>query len=158
MTKHSESTQNATCDNNMLANRLLKFRVYYELDDELRFWHIEFKQEEKRISIPQVSTNGKILGISQFSGLSNRINGEIYEGDVYEYNFTLDGTRKIKGKVYFDKEVGAWYLGHYLLSTVLHEQENDNWKKQNNFNFKENQYLRYLGNIFFNPELSQTTS
>ena len=53
------------------------------------------------------------------------------------------GTRKIKGKVYFDKEVGAWYLGHYLLSTVLHEQENDNWKKQNNFNFKENQYLRY---------------
>ena len=55
----------------MLANRLLKFRVYYELDNELRFWHVEFKQEEKRLSIPQVSTNGRILGVVQFTGFKD---------------------------------------------------------------------------------------
>jgi len=42
MTKHSENTKTANCDNNVLANRLLKFRVYYEFENEFRFWHSLF--------------------------------------------------------------------------------------------------------------------
>ena len=96
-----------------------------------------------------------LKNIRQYSGFKDRNGTEIYEGDIFIYNYTLDGTHRKTKKVEFDKEVGAWYLGGDLLSTVLVEQNNDDWKKSQNYKIKENQYLIISGNIYDNPNLLQ---
>jgi uncharacterized phage protein (TIGR01671 family) len=95
--------------------------------------------------------------LMQFTGLKDFNDKEIYEGDIFIYNYTLDGTQTRIKKVEFNKEVGAWYLGGDLLSTVLIEQNNDDWKKSQNYKIRDNQYLRISGNIFQNPELFEST-
>ena len=94
----------------------------------------------------------------QYSDFKDFNGKEIVEGDIFIFQYTLDGTQKRNKVVYFDKEVGAWYLGGDLLSTVLVEQNNDDWKTEQNYKVNEKQYLIYSGNIFQNPELLQTMS
>lgn len=88
-----------------------------------------------------------------YTGFKDFDGKEIYENDILEYVYTLDSTQKRRKVVSFDKEVGAWYLGGDMLSTVLVEQNNDEWKKSQNWNINQNQYTRIIGNIFENPEL-----
>ena len=82
---------------------------------------------------------------------------EIYEGDIFIYRYTLDGTQKKIKVVSFDKKVGAWYLGEELLSNVLVEQNDDNWKLSQNYKVNDAQYLISMGNIHKNPELISKT-
>lgn len=135
MNKHSENTKPDTCDNNVLANRILKFRVYYELDNEVRFWHVEFKQEEKRLSIPQVSTNGKILGVSQFTGSVDKNGNDIYENDIVRLS---DGFFPRDREIIFDY-YGSWYIGNLGISFGQ--------MKANGFVDCE-----IIGNKYFNPD------
>ena len=119
----------------VLANRILKFRVYYELDNEVRFWHVEFKQEEKRLSIPQVSTNGKILGVSQFTGSVDKNGNDIYENDIVRLS---DGFFPRDREIIFDY-YGSWYIGNLGISFSQ--------MKANGFVDCE-----IIGNKYFNPD------
>jgi uncharacterized phage protein (TIGR01671 family) len=93
------------------------------------------------------------LKVMNFTGFKDFDEKKIYEGDILEYVCTLDSTKKRRKVVSFDNEVGAWYLGGDMLSTVLFIQNNDEWKKSKNWNINQNQYTRIIGNIFENPDL-----
>ena len=153
--KNDNSTKQSNASKPMLANRLLKFRVYYELDNELRFWHVEFKQEEKRLSIPQVSTNGRILGVVQFTGFKDFDGNEIYEGDILEYVSYQRDENKRTEIVEFDEKCGGWYVNKQAstLADVLFQQHNEEWQMKQNYKPSINHKVRVIGNIYENPEL-----
>ena len=48
MTKHSENTKSATCDNNMLANRLLKFNLW-DIDRQQYFHDVLSLEKDKMV-------------------------------------------------------------------------------------------------------------
>ena len=77
-----------------------------------------------------------------FTGFKNKLGKNIYEGDTLEYEYTLDQIQKKKVVVEWNKEVGAWYAGGEMLCNVLHEQNNDEWKKTQNYIIREEQYIK----------------
>ena len=132
----------------------LKFKAQRKHNSENVYFNLKYFLENDEATIPD-AFQYVLKNIRQYSGFKDRNGTEIYEGDIFIYNYTLDGTQRKTKKVEFDKEVGAWYLGVDLLSTVLVEQNNDDWKKSQNYKIKENQYLIISGNIYDNPNLLQ---
>ena len=57
------------------------FKVYVIVDDEIIVHSVNPTIEEKRISFPSVSTEGKILGMCKATGLKDRSGIEIFEND-----------------------------------------------------------------------------
>lgn len=92
--------------------------------------------------------------IGQFTGFKDYNGVEICDGDIVEYTVVRDCTQKKIKEIHFDNEVGAWYCGiGDMLSNILFEQNNDEWKKSQNWTIRENQYVRVIGNIHENPEM-----
>lgn len=144
----------SSCDNNMLANQLFEFRGVSKINNEVIYGNYFFDGNKHFIDkCFQQRKEVYPKSVSLFTGFFDFNKNKIYEGDIFMYNYTLDGTQTRIKKVEFNKEVGAWYLGGDLLSTVLIEQNNDDWKKSQNYKIRDNQYLRISGNIFQNPEL-----
>ena len=166
MTKHSENTKPSNSTKPVLANRIFKLRAWVRNELMVNVVSIDFNNEfitwddnQYDRCVPpnkcyEIETFDDIV-LMQFTNFKDKKGIDIYEGDIFIYNYTLDGTQRKTKKVEFDKEVGAWYLGGDLLSTVLVEQNNDDWKKSQNYKIKENQYLIISGNIYDNPNLLQ---
>ena len=80
-----------------------------------------------------------------FTGFKDKLGKDIHEGDILEYEYTLDPIQKKKVVVKWDKKVGAWYAGGEMLCNVLHEQNNDEWKKTQNYIIRKEQYIKIIG-------------
>ena len=135
MTNHSENTKSATCDNNVLANRLYKFRGVNKSNNEIIYgnyyfdgkYHFIDKSFEHRKEVYAKS-------VSQFTGLKDIEGKEIYEGDI------ILGYNNPHVVTFAD---GAFYLTYKNSSVRLSITCGS---------------LKIIGNIFENPELTQTTS
>ena len=135
MTNHSESTQNATCDNNMLANRLYEFRGVNKSNNEIIYGNYYF--DGKYHFIDKCFEHRKEVyakSVSQFTGLKDIEGKEIYEGDI------ILGYNNPHVVTFAD---GAFYLTYKNSSVRLSITCGA---------------LKIIGNIFENPELTQTTS
>lgn len=124
-------------------NREIKFRIYYELNNEILYHNIQMTLEKQRVHIPIVSTNGKILGVVQYTGLKDKNGKEIYDGDI------LDCEDRIC-KVVWHNQAGQWDSDFIKYKGVLKSNGIDN------VSFKYRAVV--IGNIYENPELLQTTS
>ena len=65
---------------------------------------------------------------------------EIYELDTLQYKKYNEEWSKKTERVYFDESVGSWYCWGNLLSSLLHEQNNDERKISQNFKVTDDQY------------------
>lgn len=132
--------------------RTLKFRAWsvrHNIMLNSKTLHELLKVE---LDIKTNSTDNLLL--MQFTGFVDFSGKEIYEGDIVEYVYTRDATQKKKFEIHFDDKVGAWFCGHGgMLSDVLVVQNDDEWKRSQNWNIRENQYLKVIGNIYENNEL-----
>ena len=135
MTNHSENAKTATCDNNVLANRLFEFRGISKSNNEVIYgnyyfdgnYHFIDKCFEHRKEVYAKS-------VSQFTGLKDIEGKEIYEGDI------ILGYNNPHVVTFAD---GAFYLTYKNSSVRLSITCGA---------------LKIIGNIFENPELTQTTS
>jgi hypothetical protein len=128
---------------NKKMNREIKFRIYYELNNEILYHNIQMKLEKQRVHIPIVSTKGKILEVVQYTGLKDKNGKEIYDGDI------LDCEDRIC-KVVWHNQAGQWDSDFIKYKGVLKSNGIDN------VSFKYRAVV--IGNIYENPELLQTTS
>ena len=141
MTKHSENTQKATCDNAVLANRLLKFRFwgnFGELNEEEDVCEMEMLYGDKFCFFENEPINDlfacRNFQVMQFTGLKDIEGKEIYEGDI------ILGYKNPHVVTFAD---GAFYLTYRNSSVRLSRTCGA---------------LKIIGNIFENPDLTQTTS
>ena len=135
MTKHSENPETATCDNNMLANRLYEFRGVNKSNNEIIYGNYYF--DGKYHFIDKCFEHRKEVyakSVSQFTGLKDIEGKEIYEGDI------ILGYNNPHVVTFAD---GAFYLTYKNSSVRLSITCGA---------------LKIIGNIFENPELTQTTS
>lgn len=152
MTKHTENTKPSNSTNPVLANRLLKFRVWAEnneypngkmyldkfllnLNGDLIFPN-RVNTFDYSITFARISYNN--INLMQFTGLVDKNGAEIYEGDILKaFNSII--------KIEFN---GRGFEGVYL-----------NIEEMKEIPIKNNNYLHWgiIGNVFENPELTQTT-
>ena len=132
---NSVKDQNATCDNNMLANRLYEFRGVNKSNNEIIYGNYYF--DGKYHFIDKCFEHRKEVyakSVSQFTGLKDIEGKEIYEGDI------ILGYNNPHVVTFAD---GAFYLTYKNSSVRLSITCGA---------------LKIIGNIFENPELTQTTS
>ena len=135
MTNHSENAKTATCDNNVLANRLYEFRGVNKSNNEIIYGNYYF--DGKYHFIDKCFEHRKEVyakSVSQFTGLKDIEGKEIYEGDI------ILGYNNPHVVTFAD---GAFYLTYKNSSVRLSRTCGA---------------LKIIGNIFENHELTQTTS
>ena len=135
MTNHSENAKTATCDNNVLANRLYEFRGVNKSNNEIIYGNYYF--DGKYHFIDKCFEHRKEVyakSVSQFTGLKDIEGKKIYEGDI------ILGYNNPHVVTFAD---GAFYLTYKNSSVRLSITCGA---------------LKIIGNIFENPELTQTTS
>ena len=141
MTNHSENTKTATCDNNMLANRLFKFRLWNGIkiisDKELF---------NDKYTIEQLNWNKYYT--MQFTGFTDKKEIEIYEGDICKYH---KNTSKWLVSYHFEVRFknGAFYA--YWEREMMGKLE-QHWDLLSQ---KDMRNIRVVSNIF---QSTQTTS
>jgi len=84
-------------------------------------------------------TRGYELYLMQYTGLKDKNEKEIYEGDIVDYGFKIPGyTELYKGKVFFGK--GMFLVDGDTLNNEFHQ-------------LNKCCYLKIIGNIYENKEL-----
>ena len=130
MTNHSENAKTATCDNNVLANRLYEFRGVNKSNNEMIYGNYYF--DGKYHFIDKCFEHRKEVyakSVSQFTGLKDIEGKEIYEGDI------ILGYNNPHVVTFAD---GAFYLTYKNSSVRLSRTCGA---------------LKIIGNIYDNPEL-----
>ena len=130
MTNHSENAKTATCDNNVLANRLFEFRGVNKSNNEIIYGNYYF--DGKYHFIDKCFEHRKEVyakSVSQFTGLKDIEGKEIYEGDI------ILGYNNPHVVTFVD---GAFYLTYKNSSVRLSRTCGA---------------LKIIGNIYENPEL-----
>lgn len=90
----------------------------------------------------------------QFTGFKDIDGNDIYEGYIIGFTAVRDGTQKKRFEIYFENKCGSyWCKNGQELCNVLNEQNNDDWKRSQNWDIIDCQYVRIIGNIYQNPEL-----
>ena len=140
-TDNSVQDQNATCDNAVLSSRLFKFRA----------WGTKIKWMSKPFSFGQVlNFHDQIIKslttdeiVMQFTGLKDKNEVEIYEGDIVTYK----------------RSVGNW-TGQFMTTThkiIFTEEVNAFVMEYGSSYIKLRKHWGYeyevIGNIFENSEL-----
>ena len=138
---NSVKDQNATCDNAVLSSRLFKFRA----------WGTKIKWMSKPFSFGQVlNFHDQIIKslttdeiVMQFTGLKDKNEVEIYEGDIVAYK----------------RSVGNW-TGQFMTTThkiIFTEEVNAFVMEYGSSYIKLRKHWGYeyevIGNIFENQEL-----
>ena len=138
---NSVKDQNATCDNAVLSSRLFKFRA----------WGTKIKWMSKPFSFGQVlNFHDQIIKslttdeiVMQFTGLKDKNEVEIYEGDIVTYK----------------RSVGNW-TGQFMTTThkiIFTEEVNAFVMEYGSSYIKLRKHWGYeyevIGNIFENQEL-----
>lgn len=130
-------------------NRALKFRAWNE---KQKYMAIQGTPDLETLQSFMFHFGEDIL--MQFTGFYDYDGKEIFEGDIVSFTDVRDCTQKKKYQIYFDNECGSWYCKNGPeLCNILVEQHNDDWKRSQNWNIRDNQYIRVIGNISQNPEL-----
>ena len=119
--------------------RVFKFRAWDKFNAQ--YWHSE---EHNNLGdffkkIQHFIDGGNDLIIEQFTGLIDKNGKEIYEGDILTYNGITSNGNEIIREVNYNAENARFQSGMYLLSQSIELSE-------------------IIGNIYENPELTQTTS
>ena len=134
MTNHSENAKTATCDNNVLANRLYEFRGVNKSNNEIIYGNYYF--DGKYHFIDKCFEHRKEVyakSVSQFTGLKDIEGKEIYEGDI------ILGYNNPHVVTFAD---GAFYLTYKNSSVRLSRTCGA---------------LQIIGNIFQNSDLLQSS-
>ena len=149
----------------VLANRLFKFRAW-EKEQNRMFKvfgfneHLVFEQTWDSPSIKENIFEIEDCHIMQFTGFKDFDGKEIYEGDILEYVSFRRDENKRREIVEFDEKCGGWYVHKQAdaLCNVLFEQHDEEWQLKQNYKPSIKHKVRVIGNIYENPELTQTTS
>ena len=145
-------------------NREIKFRGY---SDELKSFVYGFYQEVdfEGVGYSYIFWKGNTTpvradSVGQFTGFKDFDGKEIYEGDILEYVSYMRDENKRKEIVEFDEKCGGWYVHKQAdtLADVLFKQHNENWQSKQNYTPSLKHKVRIIGNIYENPELTQSTS
>ena len=105
-------------------------------------------------------TDFKEVVLMQYTGFKDFEEKEIYEGDILEYVSYMRDENKRKEIVEFDEKCGGWYVHKQAdtLSDILFKQHNEEWQLKQNYKPSIKHKVRVIGNIYENPEFTQTTS
>ena len=155
----------------VLANRLFKLRAWVRNEIMVNVVSIDFNNEfitwddnQYDRCVPpnkcyEIETFDDIV-LMQFTGFKDFEEKEIYEGDILEYVSYMRDENKRKEIVEFDEKCGGWYVHKQAdtLSDVLFKQHSEEWQLKQNYKPSIKHKVRVIGNIYENPELTQTTS
>lgn len=117
--------------------RVIKFRIWDELNSKM--W-----VSNNLKYFFQDSTEDDLQNLMQFTGLTDKNDNEIYEGDIvksirysesYDGDIIIEREWELKGSVYFS--TGTWRV----INTAIPLYE---WNKKT---------IEVIGNIYENPEL-----
>lgn len=144
--KNDNSAKQSNASKPMLANRLLKFRFwgnFGELNEEEDICEMEMLYGDKFCFFESEPIDDlfacRNFQVMQFTGLKDKNGKEIYEGDILTYSGITSNGSKIIREVNYNVENARFQSGMYLLSQSIELSE-------------------IIGNIYENPELTQTTS
>ena len=171
MIKHSENTEPSNSTKPVLANRIFKLRAWVRNELMVNVVSIDFNNEfitwddnQYDRCVPpnkcyEIETFDDIV-LMQFTGFKDFDGKEIYEGDILEYVSFRRDENKRREIVEFDEKCGGWYVHKQAdtLSDVLFKQHNEEWQLKQNYKPSIKHKVRVIGNIYENPELTQTTS
>lgn len=149
MTKHSENTKPDTCDNAVLANRLLEFNLW-DIDRQQYFTDVLTLKRDAicKWATLEKRTSNNIIWL-QFTGFFDKNGTKLFEGDIIKR--VVKASKLLPAKIYFE----VIRFEDASFKTFDLKKENDMGDVLADYSFHK---IEKLGNVFQNPEFLQTTS